>query len=494
MSISFRNVFLAACTLMLAADAALSQDPTGRFEPVRVKIERLLVEQKIPSISVAVAENGKIVWEEGFGFADRERRVRATPRTSYNIGSTSKPITATALMMLGEQGKLKFDSPANEYLAAPAQLRSSFGDVDRVTVRRLLDHTSGLSRHSQMLIGDEIAGSASTDETVARYGVLTKPAGEAFEYSNLNYALLSHIVSRVSGKPFDKFLDDSVFEPLAMRSSYSELPRRSAATGYYPDGSPLAAVLSDTPGAADVYSSVHDLLLFGMFHLGTRPTGGRSILTDSSLAEMKRGSSARGAARYGLGWESIDIGKYKLVYHHGSNGYGTSIFFMVPERRIVISILTNITTGHVQGIADDILGVLIPDYAAELTSFRQGSRREETSPYLPSAEYLGHWKGTIRTWREEIPVEMFFQPDGDVQIQLRGQYRSLLNGVRFEDGYLRGSFQSNIGTPDANRHRYNLHLKLKLRDGGRLDGAITSSSTDPTGNVLSSLIQLVKDR
>jgi hypothetical protein len=270
------------------------------------------------------------------------------------------------------------------------------------------------------------------------------------------------------------------------------MSRRTAATGRYPDGRPLTAVISDTPGAADVYSSVHDLLLFGMFHLGTRPPGSRRILSDASLAEMKRGSSTRGAARYGLGWESIDIGKYKLVYHHGSNGYGTSIFIMVPERRIAISILANITTGHVQGLADEILGILIPDYTAELTAFRQSSRREETVPYRPSPEYLGHWKGTIRTWREKIPVELWFQPDGDIQVQLRGQYRNLLNGVRFEDGCLRGSFQSNIGTPDANRHRYNLHLKLKLREGSRLDGAITSSSTDPSGNVLSSWIQLVK--
>ena len=92
-----------------------------------------------------------------------------------------------------------------------------------------------------------------------------------------------------------------------------------------------------------------------MFHLGEKLPNQQQILKASSLARMKQGIALRGISKYGLGWESLQVGKYKLVYHHGSNGYGTSIFMLLPEKRICISILSNITTAQTQSLVDDIL-------------------------------------------------------------------------------------------------------------------------------------------
>jgi CubicO group peptidase (beta-lactamase class C family) len=475
---------------------AFAQDAPARFDGVRKKLEALLTEHKIPGMSVGVAENGKIVWEAGFGWADRERRRRATGRTLYNIGSTSKPITATAIMLLVEQGKLDLDSPVNLYLDSATALRSSFADMGSVTIRRLLNHTSGLSRHSQMLVGSEIAGhGVPVDETIKRYGVLVKPAGETFEYSNLGYAVLSHVVSRTADGDFGGFLRRRIFLPLDMRLSSHARPRGvrdDVATAYSSDNKPIPDVLSDTPGAADIYSAVHDLLLFGMFHLGENVPTSRGILSRSSLDAMQRDSATRGASKYGLGLESLQVGKYRVLFHHGSNGYGTSVFILVPERGICISVLSNVTTPQTETVAREILMTLIPDYAEQLAAARNAARPEQPTRYLATDEYVGRWTGKVQTWKEEIPVEMWFQPDGDIHIQLKGQYRHLLNGVRFEDGYLRGSFQGSSGTPDAARHRYNLHLKLKLRCPARIDGSMTSISIGPTGNVLSSFISLDK--
>src|SRR5438128_3665818 len=113
---------------------------------IRELIRARLVEQSLPSVAVAVARDGTSLWEEGFGWADREHRVPATEHTMYSLASISKPITATGLMVLKELGKLDLDRPINDYLGA-AKLNAWIGDAADATVRRVANHTSGLPLH-----------------------------------------------------------------------------------------------------------------------------------------------------------------------------------------------------------------------------------------------------------------------------------------------------------------------------------------------------------
>src|ERR1700731_2390422 len=113
------------------------------FSAVRELIRARLVEQSLPSLAVAGAGNGTILWEEGFGWADRENRVPGTEHTMYSLASISKPITATGVMVLKEQGKLDLDRPINEYLGEP-KLKAWIGDAAEATVRRVANHTAGL--------------------------------------------------------------------------------------------------------------------------------------------------------------------------------------------------------------------------------------------------------------------------------------------------------------------------------------------------------------
>src|SRR5215831_20412103 len=117
--------------------------PAGEFDAVRERIRRTLVRDSLPSIAVAVSRDGKVLWEEGFGWADREGRVPATEHTLYPLASISKPITATALMVLRARGALDLDRPVNDYLGE-ARIRARVGDAAGATVRRVANHTSGL--------------------------------------------------------------------------------------------------------------------------------------------------------------------------------------------------------------------------------------------------------------------------------------------------------------------------------------------------------------
>src|SRR5437879_2338151 len=123
-----------------------ARDTDVDFGAIRELIRTRLVEQTVPSLAVAVARNGTILWEEGFGWADRENRAPATGHTMYSLASISKPITATGLMVLKEQGKLDLDRPINDYLGE-AKLKARIGDASEATVRRVANHTSGLPLH-----------------------------------------------------------------------------------------------------------------------------------------------------------------------------------------------------------------------------------------------------------------------------------------------------------------------------------------------------------
>lgn len=141
----------AVLLVCVAQPAGADED---RFEPVRQRIAKALVDRNIPSFAVAVAHEGEIVWEQGFGWADRENRVPASEHTLYSVASVSKPVTATGLMVLVERKKIDLDKPINDYLGE-TKLRARVGDAAEATVRRVANHTSGLPLHYQFFYADE---------------------------------------------------------------------------------------------------------------------------------------------------------------------------------------------------------------------------------------------------------------------------------------------------------------------------------------------------
>ncbi|MBN2211243.1 MAG: serine hydrolase, partial [Sedimentisphaerales bacterium] len=113
------------------------------FSPVRNIIHDLVEKESVSSIAVGVALNGKIIWEEAVGLANQEKQIKATPQTLYSLASVTKPITATAVMVLAERGLIDIDKPINQYLTQ-AKIHDKHGQADQVTIRQVLSHTSGL--------------------------------------------------------------------------------------------------------------------------------------------------------------------------------------------------------------------------------------------------------------------------------------------------------------------------------------------------------------
>ena len=157
----------------------------GQFESVRAFIRKQMIDRNVPSVAVAVALDGKIIWEEAFGWADRENRIAATPHTIYSLASISKPITATGLMILKERGKIDLDRPINDYLGE-VKIKVRVGNPADATVRRVANHTSGLPLHYQFFYEDEPYRPPSRDETIRRYANSVSAPGEKHQYSPSN--------------------------------------------------------------------------------------------------------------------------------------------------------------------------------------------------------------------------------------------------------------------------------------------------------------------
>jgi CubicO group peptidase (beta-lactamase class C family) len=366
--------------------------PAGaQFDEVRERIERELVEQDVPSLAVAVAKNGEIVWEEGFGWADRERRTPATQHTMYALASISKPITATGLMVLVERGLVDLDRPINDYLGE-ATLNGRAFDASGATVRLVANHTAGLPLHYQFFYRDEPYRRPDMDETIRRYANLVTPPGERNQYSNLGYGIIDYVLERVSGKGYPDFMREEVFVPLGLsRMSVHIGPGLEdfTATRYTPDGTPYPFYDFDHAGASAVFSSAHDLVRFGMFHLKWRLADQRRIISDDSIDQMHTATTfEEDGSGYGIGWEShTNDSGLRTVSHSGEMGGVATNLVLLPDQHAAVVVLCNARSSLPFKVSRQIIATLAPGLADEVGS--EESVSEVALPEELGARYTG---------------------------------------------------------------------------------------------------------
>lgn len=486
---SFR--LLAGLSLLLChSTAALAAD---RFEDIRQFIRTGLAEKSVPSIAVAVAQDGRILWEEGFGWADREKRIPTSEHTMYSLASISKPITTTGLMVLVQSGKVDLEKPANDYLGN-AKLRARVGDGSAATVRRVANHTSGLPLHYQFFYADEPYTRPPMDETLLRYANLVTAPGEHYEYSNLGYGVLDYVISRVSGQSYAEFMRREVFLPLGLtRTSVDIGPGLEAftATRYGDDGLPIPFYDFDHPGASAVFSSAHDLVRFGLFHLKAHLRDQKAILSDASIDEMHRRTTGEGDSGYGIGFDVSDKDGYRVVAHSGGMGGVATQMRLFPEQRLAIVVLSNSGTGWrlLPDVADRITARMLPKW--KITPRREEPKPE---PFVVPDSLRGAWKGTLSTYVKDVPIELDFLPGGEVHAKIGDQLTTLVNDPKFKDGVFEGALAARIGTPDTERYGYTIALSLRLRGGNVLNGAASAVAVEAprVRNALTHWVELTK--
>jgi CubicO group peptidase (beta-lactamase class C family) len=495
-----RSVLLLGATLTLATASPLPGQaiPKAALDAVRSRIRHLIDSAQVPSVTVAVAKDGRIVWEEGFGFADLERRTPATPTTLYSMASISKPIAATGVMKLAEQGRIDLDRPANDYLG-PGKITGLAGDASGATVRRLLSHTAGLPLHYRFFYEGGTTQRPAMDEAIGRYAIAVYPPGAVYNYSNLGYGVLEEIVARASGRPFEDFMRDEVFLPLGMTTTTigTGAGLGNAAVRYDARRKPVAFYDFDHRAASAVYTSARELARFGMFHLKNHLKDQRRVLADSTIDRMQRvATPGDTGAGYGLGWGIGRDQGYRVVSHTGGMPGVSTTLKLYPEQNVVIAVLANTGTPVPHRVAFHVAGAVLPRYDP-WSGDRPPPAGAASVGFAPPNELWGEWTGTIRMYDgSTVPLALMIRPD-DVHVRLGSGANALwtvLNSASYRANLLGGRFAGTIPSEEARRFPHTVGLSL-LHEGGTLRGWAAAMTTDePITGAMSSYAELAKRR
>lgn len=352
--------------LLTACIAGCSGAPTrpesvGRGDYVKVTeyvstlIRHEMKKRDVTGLSIALVDDQRVVWAEGFGYADKAGEVPASPETIYRVGSISKLFTATAAMQLGEQGKMDIDRPLGDYLPG-FSIRTRFTDAAPVTPRSIMTHHSGIPSDylSGMWTRNPEPFTRVSDRLKDEYAA--NPPGTVFSYSNLGVTLLGDAIGKVAGRDFVSHVRDEILLPLGMsRSSFSPSADKTplAAKGYRKGKEAEDPPLRDVP-AGGLNTSVLDLSRFARMVFAGGKAGDRQIIKPETLAEMLRPQNVEVPLdldfRVGLGWMlgglgDIDIRNGGPVAHHA----GATLLFhtqmiLLPERKLGVVVLANSDT------------------------------------------------------------------------------------------------------------------------------------------------------
>jgi len=363
----FRPALAAVIPLALVAALAIQPAIGGQSAPVapslaaaieqaRALVEADLAESGTPGISAAVAVDGRIVWSEGFGFADLESQAPARASTLYRIGSVSKPVTAAAVVQLAVAGKLDLDAPVQRYVP-------SFPQKERpITTRQVAGHIAGIRHYDG---GESIGeGQRHYDDVVDALAIfqddpLLFAPGERYSYSSYGWNLISAVVQAAAGEDFLEYMQANVFDPLALTHTHADDPRwiiRERAGFYsFRGGRIINAPFVDNSykwAGGGFISSVEDLVRFGSAHLeaGFLPQEALDLLFTSQRTVDGEETG------YGIGWRvggfgelfaaddprrDGDLARLRVRHHGGSSVGGRAFLLLIPEARLVVALLIN---------------------------------------------------------------------------------------------------------------------------------------------------------
>ena len=323
---------------------------TGAVADARQIVRAAITEQNLPGLSVAVGADGEIVWAEGFGWADVERKTPVAPDTRFRIGTASTPLTAAAAGLLIEQGRLNLDEPIQKYVPQFPEKQWP------VTLRQVMGHVAGLPNDGgdeSVLFGQHCDRPVDALEHFAGRSLRFEP-GTEYRYSNYSWIVVSAAIEAAADQLFLTFMRQQIFEPLGMRDTEAESSNAAfgdRATSYFPRfaadpryGPDLMRDidLSCYAGSSVFVSTPSDLVRFAM------AVERGKLLKPETVQLLEAPQRLRSGAEtgYGLGWdvETATIsGKQTRVVGHDGDLLGgmLSSLMTFPEQGIVVSVMSN---------------------------------------------------------------------------------------------------------------------------------------------------------
>lgn len=466
-NILFVAVFISYISVSLFAQNTIdSQD----FDPIKSQINQWIEAGEVPSMSVAVAKDGKLIWKEAFGWADKEKKIKAHPQHIYALGSLAKSMAATGTMTLVEQEKISLDNELNP-LIAPAKLKNYLGPDSDIKLRHILNMSAGIP-HGWTTYSDETFRTFSEkekDRFVEKIGHVTFPPGKVQQYSNYSYGILDLVMERQSGKSLEEFMQEEVFQPLGMKNSHTLYQRDKAdqfVSLYNRNG--LVNPYHFLPyGGGGYYSTAEDLIEYGLFYLKNRKAGRTRILSDENIDLMHNFEGAPGMFKIGF----FNTGS--LIISNGNITGANAMLMMAPEHNLVIVCLTNTdVNSYADQAAGMILGHMLPNFDSGMDREKYAAVFE--TPYEDAPELLGEWEGKISTIKGDLPLALSCKT-GEIQLKVgEGDWQELNYPTFNQYHKLEGSFRAHIPLPEKESQEESRCVFSLHYDQGKLYGHIQS--------------------
>lgn len=413
----FRRTLTGALLLIVPLASASAQRPTRAAlqKTVDSLVANALAEGPVAGMSVAVVRGRDTVVMKGYGFADVENDVRATPQTVYRIGSITKQFTAADVLQLVEQGKLSLDDSIGKHLSTlPAAWRA-------VTIRQLLNHTSGIPSYTNAgprwatrmrldLPHDTLVGIVANDS-------MDFPVGSKWRYNNTGYYLLGMLIERLTGHPYGDDLRERFFAPLGLKATIYCDTRpiiKHRAQGYAVD--PNRKLVNADPlsmgqpfSAGSLCSTVGDLVAW------QRALAAGRVVKPASYTAMITPEGAALPSRYGFGLGRDTVSGHQRVQHGGGiNGFNSMLTYF-PDDSLSIAVLGNTSGPFVDRVADNI--------ARAALGLKMISPPPPARDLPTTAEQRARYVGTYRlALPNGQPLELrIYERDGKLLSQATGQ-------------------------------------------------------------------------
>ncbi len=456
------------------------------FEPARKLILEAIQQGSATGVAVAVVHHGRIVWEEGFGWANRESGVKASAHTPFTLASITKPFTATTLMTLAAEGRLSLDDPANKYLG-DSRIVGTNGNADGASVRLLGSHASGLPVMYEGFDQEEARFAPSPNVLLRNYGRLAYAPGSCYEYSNIGFAGLAAIASSLTGAEIGTLMTQRVLSPLGLDDSFFDTSAARLATGaarYDSADKPIPYYTTATPASGELYASAHDLARFAIFNMKHRLRDQAQILNDRWIDELHKpvfiGPSGV-ATTFGWFLGHLRSGAPVIFKYGGQPGVAT-VLSMLPSENLACLVLTNRSDGRelCNRVGNQVLGSYLPEW----------QQQEETSGAAPTAfdlspTFAGRWQGTLANDSAAMRVSLEIQPPNSGSLALNARPAEKIVDMQSEGAAITGVSTGLIDSPDARRTGANtLKIKLMAQNGKLVGRALATGGNPDIHNVM----------
>jgi CubicO group peptidase (beta-lactamase class C family) len=334
----------------------------------RMQIPARMQQANVPGLAIAVVNDQGILWSEGFGYTDWDRRTPVTADTLFSIQSMSKSFTATAVMFAAQDGLVDLDTPITTSLPN-FHVHSIFEEhpEQKITLRMLLSHTAGLVHEAPVGGNSDLPGHTFEEHIASISDTwLRSPVGTHYDYSNLGIDLAGYILQVRSGMPFTQYVQEKVLTPLGMASSRLDInqvratPGRAIGYGLFPLRPPIGWLLIPSGG---VWTTANDMARYLQFHINSGALGGTRLLRQDLAETMYTPPNpAASTAEYALGI-SVNDNQGTRCLQHGGGGFGFNSYMVwYPELKLGVVVLANAEGDNlVSQLTSDVLTDIIHD-------------------------------------------------------------------------------------------------------------------------------------